>query len=141
MPTMLTIERCYVILGVQPGAAPDEVKRAYRDLVREWHPDKLQHDSRKQKMAEERLKEINIAYDRLQSYTETGGATSERARRSAPNAQSRRPTGYSSTQARRAYSGVGEEDEAQGESAYHRSVALNVEGMAHFQGGRLREAV
>jgi Flp pilus assembly protein TadD len=137
---MITIERCYTILGVQPGAPPDEVKRAYRDLVREWHPDRLQHDARKQKQAEERLKEINIAYDRIQTYVAEGpsvAATAPRPQRPRP---ARTPNGYTRTSAYRAYSGE-EEPETTGESSYNRSVTLNDEGMTHFRSGRLREAV
>lgn len=58
------IERYYIALGLRPGASPDEVRQAYRDLVKVWHPDRFSDDRLKQK-AEEKLKEINEAYNSL----------------------------------------------------------------------------
>jgi hypothetical protein len=57
----------YETLGLGPGASPDEVKQAYRDLVQVWHPDRFAHDPCLQKKAEAKLKEINEAYACLQS--------------------------------------------------------------------------
>jgi molecular chaperone DnaJ len=51
----------YDALGVKHGATQDEIKKAYRKLVREHHPDKNPGD----KAAEERFKEIQGAYDVL----------------------------------------------------------------------------
>ena len=51
----------YDSLGVSKGASQDEIKKAYRKLVRQYHPDKNPGD----KAAEERFKEIQGAYDVL----------------------------------------------------------------------------
>ena len=51
----------YDVLGVSKTASQDELKKAYRKLVREYHPDKNPGD----KEAEERFKEIQGAYDVL----------------------------------------------------------------------------
>jgi len=59
------MDRWYEILGLEPGATPDKVKQAYRDLAKVWHPDRFLNDPRLQKKAEEKLKEINQAYEKL----------------------------------------------------------------------------
>ncbi len=51
----------YKTLGVNKGASQEEVKKAYRKLARQYHPDRNQGD----KQAEERFKEISQAYDVL----------------------------------------------------------------------------
>ena len=51
----------YDALGVSRGASQDEIKKAYRKLVRQYHPDKNPGDEE----AEERFKEIQGAYDVL----------------------------------------------------------------------------
>lgn len=61
------MDRYYEILGLEPGASPEEVKQAYRDLAKVWHPDRFPNDPRLQQRAHEKLKDINEAYERLQS--------------------------------------------------------------------------
>jgi DnaJ domain len=60
-------ERCYELLGVRPGVSRQELKAAYRDLTKVWHPDRFAHDPRLQEKAQEKLKEINDAYEQLVS--------------------------------------------------------------------------
>jgi molecular chaperone DnaJ len=48
----------YEILGVKKNAAEDEIKKAYRNLAKKWHPDKHKGD----KNAENKFKEISEAY-------------------------------------------------------------------------------
>ena len=56
----------YQVLGVSPSASDDEVKKAYRDLARKYHPDNY-HDNPLADLAQERMKEINEAYEAVQS--------------------------------------------------------------------------
>lgn len=61
------LDRYYELLGVAPGTSGRELKEAYRDLAKVWHPDRFSHDPRLQRKAQEKLKEINEAYERLTS--------------------------------------------------------------------------
>ena len=59
------LNKAYELLGVKPGVPIRELKAAHRDLAKVWHPDRFQHDPRLQEKAQEKLKEINEAYDLL----------------------------------------------------------------------------
>ena len=54
----------YSVLGVSPSATDDEIKKAYRELVRKYHPDNYNNNPLAD-LAEEKMKEINEAYDQL----------------------------------------------------------------------------
>lgn len=58
----------YLILGLSRDAADDEIRRRYRELVREYHPDRHIAAGVPQEMIEiatERLQKVNEAYDRI----------------------------------------------------------------------------
>ncbi|MBI4332019.1 MAG: DnaJ domain-containing protein [Chloroflexi bacterium] len=67
----------YGILGVPRGASPEDIKKAYRKMAMEYHPDR---NPGKEKWANEKFKEINEAFsvlgepDKRQRYDQTGGA-------------------------------------------------------------------
>ena len=61
------MDKYYQILGLNPGASEEEMKEAYRDLVTVWHPDRFSNNPRLRHKANERIKEINIAYEKLKS--------------------------------------------------------------------------
>ena len=54
-------------LEVREYATRAQIKAAYRDLVKVWHPDRFGEDTRLRQRAEERLQRINEAYRRLES--------------------------------------------------------------------------
>jgi DnaJ-domain-containing protein 1 len=56
----------FKILGVEPGASPDEIKAAYRRAVAKYHPDKVTHLGKEfQEMAHKKLVAIQRAYEAL----------------------------------------------------------------------------
>jgi uncharacterized protein YjbI with pentapeptide repeats len=66
---MEDLEHCYFLLGLEPGASIDDVNQAYKDLAFVWHPDRIPPDNpRLQAKAQEKLKQINHARDRLRSH-------------------------------------------------------------------------
>ncbi|MET0622330.1 MAG: DnaJ domain-containing protein [Pyrinomonadaceae bacterium] len=75
------MEKYYELFGVAPGVSGRELKQAYHDLAKVWHPDRFSHDPRLQRKAQEKLKEINEAYERLTS----GGAARPTRHASSPS--------------------------------------------------------
>ncbi len=65
----------YQVLGVSPGASEQEVKDAYRKLVRKYHPDNYQNNPLSE-LADEKMKEINEAYDAIRNANTGGSHTS-----------------------------------------------------------------
>ena len=62
---MKSISEYYKILGVDSSVTAEELKKVYRELVKEWHPDRLLHNPSLHKTAQQKLQEINEAYDQL----------------------------------------------------------------------------
>jgi hypothetical protein len=59
---------CLRVLQLPADATPDQIRQTYLDLVRVWHPDRFQSNSRLQQLAQERLCEINEAYSELKNH-------------------------------------------------------------------------
>ena len=64
----------YQVLGVPSTATDEEVKKAYRNLARKYHPDNY-HDNPLADLAQERMKEINEAYEEIQTQRKRGAST------------------------------------------------------------------
>lgn len=61
----------YKVLGVSPDASDDEVKKAYRELARKYHPDNY-NGSDLADLAEEKMKEVNEAYEQIKKMRSLG---------------------------------------------------------------------
>lgn len=58
----------YKVLGVSPDASDDEIKRAYRRLAKQYHPDRNPDDP----VAAKKMQEINAAYEQIKNPEKTG---------------------------------------------------------------------
>src|SRR5579871_2513626 len=85
----------YAILGLEPTAAPDAIKKRYRELARRYHPDVNPSPDAAQK-----IKAINQAYHVLGDQDRRGLYDTERALRSHTRAEPPRPTTGTSTRSR-----------------------------------------
>lgn len=61
----------YTVLGVSENATDAEIKKAYRELAKKYHPDNYQ-DSPLADVASEKMKEVNEAYDEIQKLRREG---------------------------------------------------------------------
>ncbi len=85
------------VLGVRPGAAPEEVTAAYRRLAKRWHPDRAAGDGTRSKEAERRMAEINAAYAALREGGPAAAVTAtvpREANAAGGPAGPRRPAGH-----------------------------------------------
>lgn len=63
----------YKVLGVKPTDTDDTIKEAYRKLARKYHPDKYADGDLKE-LAEEKMKEVNAAYEEIQKMRQGGSS-------------------------------------------------------------------
>ena len=90
------LARYFDILELRHGASPEEIKRAYRDLVQIWHPDRYNHNPRLRSKAEEKLKSINEAYQCLSAYSRRSAAGTTPPPKSPPPENNAGPTAQNS---------------------------------------------
>jgi hypothetical protein len=61
----MDLKRCLEVLELKNATSISQVKHAYRELVHVWHPDRFPSNSALKQRAEEKIREINIAYENL----------------------------------------------------------------------------
>jgi curved DNA-binding protein CbpA len=81
---MNNINKYYEILGLKSNASQEEVKQAYFNLAKKWHPDHFINHPEKLKVAEKKFQEINEAYEIIK----TGKLDVESVSNSVPNKDS-----------------------------------------------------
>jgi hypothetical protein len=62
--------RWYRTLELEPGASHEEIRRSYRRLLKQYHPDRFAKDPEKYKVATEVTRNITVAYDGLTTLLE-----------------------------------------------------------------------
>lgn len=84
----------YKILEIEYGASLEDIKQAHKDLVMVWHPDRFSGNPRLQQKAQEKLKLVNAAYEKLKTYhhnsqNSTPKSPQEHGSQSYPSSQKR----------------------------------------------------
>lgn len=62
---MASLNYYYGVLDLEPGSTKEDIKRAYRKLAQQWHPDKFSNKPEQLRQAREKFELIKEAYDTL----------------------------------------------------------------------------
>jgi len=64
----MNLERAFELLEIDKNSSLTETRERYRDLADIWDPSRHSHNPRRHKMAQEKLKQVNAAYDSICAY-------------------------------------------------------------------------
>ena len=67
----------YKILGVSKNASDEEIKKVYRELVKKYHPDNYDASNPLRDLANEKMQEVNEAYDEIQRLRMSSSSSSD----------------------------------------------------------------
>lgn len=59
------LSECYVVLEVPETASVEQIRESYKNLVKVWHPDRFPNDAKLREKADQKLKQINAAYEKV----------------------------------------------------------------------------
>ncbi|MDM8525871.1 tetratricopeptide repeat protein [Desulfococcaceae bacterium HSG8] len=91
----MNIRRCFEILEIELGASLEEVKKAHRDMVFIWHPDRISSNKHRLKQkAGEKMKAINAAYEYIISFLCENGNLWQVATRESDDDKAEKPASY-----------------------------------------------
>ncbi|MGM0426577.1 MAG: J domain-containing protein [Thermodesulfobacteriota bacterium] len=79
----MNIRQAFYLLDLKPGVTEAEAKQAYKDIVSVWHPDRFSNNPRLRQKAEQKLKEINLAYETVCTFLAPPGGTKGASQRTA----------------------------------------------------------
>ena len=105
----------YKVLGVSPNATEDEIKKAYRQKAKEYHPDLHPNDP----AAAQKMNEVNEAYDMLKNPEKYERRKAQEKAQNAYRQQNRNDSGYSGQSGY--YSGYGQQNYRQNTYGYQRN--------------------
>jgi len=73
MQKTYSFEKCYQILHLEPKCTWNELRKKYKQAIQKWHPDRYKDGSNEKIAADDKVREINIAYHLLQKYYRENG--------------------------------------------------------------------
>lgn len=56
---------CYTVLEVPETASVEQIRESYKNLVKVWHPDRFPNDPKLREKADQKLQQINAAYEKV----------------------------------------------------------------------------
>lgn len=65
---MESLEQYYETLGLKPGASLEQLRQAYKEMIQVWHPDRFPNNPDLREKAEQKMREINAAFQFIQSH-------------------------------------------------------------------------
>jgi len=61
------LQKAYGLFDLKNTATAVQIKTRYRQLIKEWHPDRWMHDPDKKQQADNMMRAINAAYDLIET--------------------------------------------------------------------------